>query len=218
MTDENHRDVDFGDANADNNPDDAVRVEADDLRSREDIERDIEVRELRRTVDELKDMVHRQADRIDELEQKVDESGSESGHRSKVEKIVRLDEYDGISKYKERVARIWEELPKHANRTNDAAFDNVEIYYSLNYRALCDALAAVDEEQWSSGAKVRPQEVKYARDAFEEIAPCEILDGEGGSKKVTIAAKKWAVDRPKTVAQRLMANKDLERFEAQVRL
>jgi len=180
-------------------------INAEDLRDADDLEDEAEKRRLRREVSELKDMVHRLSDRVEELEEQQND-GDDHSYACDAEKALRLDALDSLSTYEERVARIWKDLPKHAKRN---AVGNVT--YTLTSRRLSDALASVDD-QWASGQKVHDQQVQYAREAFEDVTPAEVKSGEGGSKKVVIYARKWALDRPDEVARRLMKPKDVAEF------
>jgi hypothetical protein len=180
-------------------------INAEDLRDADDLEDEAEKRRLRREVSELKDMVHRLSDRVEELEEQQND-GDDHSYACDAEKALRLDALDSLSAYEERVARIWKELPKHAKRNG---LGNVT--YTLDSERLSDALAAVDD-QWTSGQKVHDQQVQYAREAFEDMTPAEVKSGEGGSKKVIVYARKWSLDRPDEVTRRLMKPKDVAEF------
>jgi len=198
------RDITFGKADADEQErdNDAARIEADDLQGREDLELQAEVRDLRRTVNELKDIVHEQQQEIENL--KNQQESTQNLHE--VERFCREDAYEGLSKYQERIAEIWRELPKYAVRNKEGG-----VTYSLDNQRLCNALAAVDPDQWESGKKVKGSQPRYAREAFEEIAPCRVEDS-GSSKKVVVFAEVWATQRPDSVAKSLMKPKYAKKF------
>lgn len=201
------RDVTFGKADADQNEsdEDVVRIEADDLESREDLDLKAEVRDLRRTVNELKDIVHEQQQEIENLKNQNQDANTD--HLPSVENFCRDEAYQGLSNYQERVTEIWRNLPKHATRNAEKGTPT----YALDYSRLCDALADVDPDEWASGEKVDSSQARYAREAFEEIAPCRI-DDTGGGKKVVVNIEVWATYRPDTVAKTLMKEKDVREF------
>jgi len=157
--------------------------------------------------EELWEKIQTLEERIQELE---DENSDDAEHVAcEAELCCRRDMYGALSANEERAARIWKKLPEYAGRNGMG-----DVTYSLDYDRLRDALAAVDPGQWESGEKVKSQQVKYAREAFEDVAHAFVKDGEGGAKKVVVYAEQWAVDRPEEVCRRLMSPRDVEEFIA----
>jgi hypothetical protein len=182
------------------------RDERVEIADAEEVEARREREDMKRRIEELERLVHEQAQRIEDLEEQQN-NGDDHGYACDAEKTLRLDALGSLSTYEERVARIWQELPKHAQR--NAVGD---VTYSLDYNRLRDALASVDPDEWDSGEKVKSQQTAYAREAFEDITPASIETGAGGSKKVIVYARKWALDRPDEAARRLMSPKDADKF------
>jgi hypothetical protein len=218
---EQDRDVDFGAADEEGVDEDAVEIGAENLRSREDLDLRVEVRELRRKYDETQDLLYQALDRIDELESRIEDEGIPD-YVSEVEQWARQGKYDGLRAYEERVTKIWAELPKYAMRTKSRVFATEDkqysVVYSLDYNRLRDALAAVDPGEWQSGEKVKSGQAAYARDVFEEKTPAVIDDAQGGNKVVVVSVRKWSLERPETVARRLMNSADVEKFVDEVNL
>jgi len=186
-----------------------IRLDEDTLQDRDDLDLQAEVNELRRRLGEAMDLIHEQDKRIRDLEQRLDDTENDRSPACAAERALRIDATDSLKAYERRVAEIWSELPKHATRNGEG-----KVTYSLDYDRLRDALAAVDPGQWESGEKVKSQQVKYAREAFEDVAHAFVKDGEGGAKKVVVYAEQWAVDRPEEVCRRLMSPRDVEEFIA----
>jgi hypothetical protein len=203
----NDRDVDFGAADGESLDEDAVEIGAEDLRSRESLDREAEVRELRRTVDELKEMYREQQKEIEELRQKV-EDGTDDRDLPDIEKFAREDAYQGLSKNQRRAVEIWRDLPEYAARNGD--YES----YGLNYDRLRKAIADVDD-RFSAKTDVDTKTVDRVRNEFDDFAYSRIEE-RNGSKNIIVKISVWACYRPKSIAKTLMSSKDVREFADEV--
>jgi len=202
------REVNFGAADADDGGDeDAVEIGAEDLYSREDLDREAEVRELRRTVDELKEMYREQQKEIEELRRKV-KDGTEDRDLPDIEKFAREDAYQGLSKNQERAVEIWRDLPEYASRNGDYGS------YGLNYDRLRKAIADVDD-RFSAKTDVDAKTVDRVRNEFDDLAYSRIRE-KNGSKNIVVKISVWACYRPESIAKTLMSSKDVREFADEV--
>jgi len=211
------REVDFNAANADERDDDAVQVDGDTLASTEELDLAREIQELRRRLNRVEEDLQEERRERHELEKKLDaEKATAPDYVSQVERWERAGEYGGLQDYERRVTKIWAALPRYAQRTTAGqtteGFEPNTALYTLDHHRTCDALAAVDADEWQSGEKVASGQVGYARDVFEDESPALIDSKVSGEKVVVIAVKKWALDRPDKIARRLMKLGDVEEY------
>lgn len=201
------REVDFGAADEENIDGDAVEIGTEDLFSREELDREAEVRELRRTVDELKEMYREQQKEIEELRRKV-EDGTDNRDLPEIEKFAREEAYQGLSKNQERAVEIWKALPEYAARNGDYSS------YGLNYDRLRKAIADVDD-RFSAKTDVDAKTVDRVRNEFDNLAYSTIRE-KNGSKNIVVKISVWACYRPESIAKTLMSSEDIREFADEV--